>query len=141
MKIFNIGPLELLLIVTIALIFLGPEGMLNTAKQVSKIIRQLIKSPLWASIMDTSKEIREMPRKLMEETGLDKSFDEITRLKSSAEEEISSIGDHFEGQIEYGLDPIQFPEREIGSLEEPIHPVIADLDSEPDPPIDPEDKL
>lgn len=86
MEIFNVGPLELLFIFVIALIFLGPEGMKKYAKVIGREVSKLIKSPLWASFRETTQEIRELPRKLMREAGIEESMKEISKLKDSAVE-------------------------------------------------------
>lgn len=121
MKVFNIGPMELLIIVTIALIFLGPEGMVSASKSIAKEIRKLITSPIWASIMDTSKEIREIPKKFLQESGLDESIKEFSQIKSETEKEIFSIGKQFQGHVEHQLDAVPFPELPIEDLEQPTN--------------------
>lgn len=80
MEIFNIGPLELLLILTIALIVLGPEEMVRTGRKLAKSISKFIKSPIWRSLVDTSQEIRELPKKLMKEAELDQTAEELNRM-------------------------------------------------------------
>ena len=81
MELFNIGPLELIFILVIALIVLGPEEMVNTARKISNGIVKLIRSPLWASLMDTTQEIRSLPRKFLRESGLDENIKEISRMR------------------------------------------------------------
>ena len=45
-EIFNIGPLEILFIVILALLILGPQDMVKTARSIGKLIRKVVRSPL-----------------------------------------------------------------------------------------------
>ena len=75
MEVFGVGPLELLLIFLIALILLGPKDMVNSAKKLANWIRNLRESDLWK----TTKEISDMPKKIMKETGLE---DELSKMRN-----------------------------------------------------------
>ena len=83
MEIFNIGPLELLFIFIIALILLGPEEMVKSGRRLAIGLRKIIRSPFWASVMDTTKEIKNLPRKFIQETGLDEDLKEISKAKNT----------------------------------------------------------
>ncbi|MEJ5313998.1 MULTISPECIES: hypothetical protein [Anaerolinea] len=79
MQILNIGPLELIIIFLIMFILLGPEGMIKTARQIGTWIRKVIQSPIWRDIMGYSQEIRELPTKIVRETGLEEDLEEIRK--------------------------------------------------------------
>lgn len=87
MKILNIGILELILILVLALIVLGPDGIVKTARSLGRTIRKVIRSPIWSMMIDTQRELREMPTKLVREAGLEEDLAEIRRTSR----EISSI--------------------------------------------------
>lgn len=87
MEIFNIGPLELVFILLLALIVLGPDEMIKTGRSIARGIRKFIRSPLWKSLLNTSQEIRELPRKLIREAGIEESMEEFSQLKRSPLEE------------------------------------------------------
>lgn len=84
MEIFGIGPMEFLLIVVIMLIVLGPKEMVNTAYKAGRLIRTIIQSPMWKSMMNASREIREMPTRLVRESGLDNEIQELRYQTRSA---------------------------------------------------------
>jgi Sec-independent protein translocase protein TatA len=88
MELFGVGPLEFLLIVLIMLLLLGPKEMVLTARKIGKFIRQLVKSPIWGEVMETSREIRELPTKLVSDTGLEEDFAQIKRDTSTALNEV-----------------------------------------------------
>ncbi len=79
MQVLGIGALELVFILIIALLVFGPRGMISTAKQAGEIIRKLVRSPLWHDVVDTSREIRELPGKLAREAGVEKELDLLRR--------------------------------------------------------------
>jgi len=79
MQLLGIGPLELLLIAVIAVIVLGPKGMVSGAREAAKAIRKIIHSPIWHDIVDTSREIREFPQKLAREAGIEKDLEDLRR--------------------------------------------------------------
>lgn len=88
MEIFGIGPLEFLLIVLIMLLLLGPKEMVQTARKVGKFIRQLVKSPIWGEVMETSREIRQLPNKLVQESGLEEDFAKIQKDTTTALQDV-----------------------------------------------------
>ncbi len=80
MELFNVGPLELVVIFIIALLLLGPERMTTTTRSLGKWIYRMVRSPYWTSIMDTSRELRDLPTKIVREAGLEESLKEINEL-------------------------------------------------------------
>ena len=80
MEIFNVGPLELGLILILALIVLGPDGMVKTSRQVARWISKIIKSPIWKELISTSDEIRSIPQKFVKEANLENSLQEISKF-------------------------------------------------------------
>ena len=79
MQFLGIGPLEFLLIIVIAIIVLGPKGMVKAARETGKMIRKLIRSPLWRDVMDTSREIRDLPNKIAREAGIEEDLEDLRR--------------------------------------------------------------
>jgi sec-independent protein translocase protein TatB len=81
MEILGIGMPELIFIVVIALIVLGPKDMQKAGKTIGKWMRDLVTSDGWKIFQQTSREIRTLPTKLMRE----------------ANEELNKIGDEISG--------------------------------------------
>ena len=79
MQLVGVGPLELVFIAVIAVIVLGPKGMVSGAREAGKAIRKIIHSPIWREVVDTSREIREFPRKLAREAGIEKDLEDLRR--------------------------------------------------------------
>jgi len=87
--IFNIGPLEFILILLVAIIVLGPERMVIGARSLGRWIYKLVRSPTWRAIMSTSQEIRDLPNKIVRESGLEESLKEVQSVSTDLHDEIS----------------------------------------------------
>ena len=88
MEFLGIGPLELLLIIVIAIIVLGPKGMIKAAHEMGVLIRKVARSPLWRDVMDTSREIRDIPQKIVREAGIEDDLEELRRTTQGTISEI-----------------------------------------------------
>lgn len=83
MEFLGIGPLELLFIFLIALIILGPKDIIKTSKTVGRTLRKIVTSPQWRTINQTSREIRNLPNRLIREAGLEEEVQQIKQLQQS----------------------------------------------------------
>jgi sec-independent protein translocase protein TatB len=70
MEILGIGPLELLFILLIALILLGPNDMVKAGRALGRLMRKTILSP---TFLDMQRTIRNLPNELMRQAGLEES--------------------------------------------------------------------
>jgi len=71
MEILGIGPSELVFIIIIALIVLGPKDMQKAGKTMGRWLNDLVRSDGWKAFQQTSKEIRNLPTKLMREANME----------------------------------------------------------------------
>lgn len=71
MDIFGIGPLELIFILVIMLIVLGPEDMVKTGRTLGLSIRKLLNSPLWRTMQNTTRDLTRLSNTLLQESGLE----------------------------------------------------------------------
>ena len=92
MEILGVGPLELLLILVIALIVMGPSDMVKAGRTIGKFLRQVVTSPTWRAVTQTSSEIRKLPNRLIREAGLEKDIDSIKELGKQS----NNLGSDFE---------------------------------------------
>ena len=75
MELFGIGIFEVLLIMLIALIFLGPQDTIKAGRNLGRAVRRFFSSEEWRALLEASREIRTIPEKLLEDTGLDSPED------------------------------------------------------------------
>lgn len=71
MDILGIGPAEIVLIVIVALIFLGPKDLAKTGRSVGRFLRKVITSPEWRSMRTIGREISDLPTRLIREAGIE----------------------------------------------------------------------
>lgn len=83
MSVFGIGPMELIFIIIIMILVLGPKNMVTTAQKLGSTLRKIVKSPMWATVMDTSREIREIPTRLIREAGIEEDLKNIKTTTDS----------------------------------------------------------
>jgi Sec-independent protein translocase protein TatA len=81
MQIFgSIGTSEILLVLILMIILLGPQKMVEGAKDLGKTIRKVTRSQFWKDVKQTSREIRDIPKKIMEEADIEDDVKEIKNV-------------------------------------------------------------
>ena len=71
MEFLGIGPSELVFIVIIAIIILGPKDMQKAGKTVGRWLNHFVRSDGWKALQRASREIRNLPTTLMREANMD----------------------------------------------------------------------
>lgn len=77
MEFLNIGPIELLIIVLVMFVLLGPKEMLNTSRRAGKLVRDVTRSSYWKQIWGITQDIRELPQKMMDDADLTETMADI----------------------------------------------------------------
>ena len=90
MDIFGIGAPELIFIVIIALIVLGPKDMQKAGKTIGKWLRDTVTSDGWKLFQQTTRELRTLPTRLVREAN-----DELNTA-------INPAGDRLSTQVQFG---------------------------------------
>ncbi len=92
MEVFGIGPLELVSILLIVFIVMGPGDMVKMGGTLGRALRNFRNSDLWGSFNDATQQLRELPRNLMREAGME----EVDALRRDIQGEI----DQQKGQLD-----------------------------------------
>jgi len=71
MEILGIGPPELIFIILIAIIVLGPKEMQNAGRTVGRWLNRLVNSEGWMYMKDTTQALRGLPGKWMREANME----------------------------------------------------------------------
>ena len=90
MQIFGVGPLELLLILVLALVIMGPQDMVGTARKLGGWIYRVVRSPTWRAIINTSQDLRDLPNKIVREAGLEDAIKEIKQTANEVKSEMDA---------------------------------------------------
>lgn len=94
MEILGIGPLELLFILLIALIILGPGDMVKAGRTIGRFLRKVITSPEWQTVQKASRELRYLPNRLMREASMEdlqKDLSDINKIGGQISSEIKKV--------------------------------------------------
>ena len=71
MEILGVGPSELIFIILIAIIVLGPRDMQKAGRMIGHWLNRLTKSEGWKMMQDTSRDLRDLPNKLMRDANME----------------------------------------------------------------------
>jgi Sec-independent protein translocase protein TatA len=103
MRLFNIGLPELVFIVLLTFIVLGPQRAVEAAGNLGRWIRKVIKSPFWRDLVSTSNDLKDIPRKIMDDAEIQKTLDDIdrsTRIGKSKLDRATTQNETKKGEIE-----------------------------------------
>lgn len=78
MELFGVGPLELLLVVLLALVLFGPKDIANNARSAGRFLNRLYKSEGWRTMTQASSALRNLPNRLAREAELEQ-LDQVRR--------------------------------------------------------------
>jgi sec-independent protein translocase protein TatB len=136
MEIFGIGPLELLFILLIALIVLGPGDMVKAGRTLGRFLRKIITSPEWRTVQKASRELRYLPNKLMREASIEdlsKDLSDINKIGGQINSEIKKM----EVDLSSWTTPPELTEikSDLNDLKE-NSPTTSDSQTKPDQPND-----
>jgi Sec-independent protein translocase protein TatA len=88
MNFFGVGPLELLFILIIVIIVVGPRDITKTARTLGRAINRIYRSELWQILTETGQTLRNLPDRLAKEARLE-DLDAIGDPFKETREEIS----------------------------------------------------
>ena len=86
MEILNVGPMELLLILFLAFVVMGPEGMVDAAGKLGRTIRKIINSSIWKEITGSYRDLSDFSEEIIRNTGLEEGVNEINELNNAVVE-------------------------------------------------------
>jgi len=71
MQFLGISPTELIFIVIILFIVLGPQDLVKVGSSLGRSIRKLRESGAWKTMTDATRQLRELPQTLARQAGVD----------------------------------------------------------------------
>lgn len=110
MEFLNLGLGEIVLIVVLALIILGPGNMVKTAREAGAFIRRITKSPYWQELWVTSRELNEIPKILAREAKLEETIKDLNLETKEIRSTVSSSVTELIKQVE---EPINILDKDI----------------------------
>jgi Sec-independent protein translocase protein TatA len=113
MQILNVGIWEIFFVLLIMLIVLGPDNMMKSARELGRFISRVTKSPMWATMLSTSREIRELPTRIVREAGMEETLKEI-------EQESGVLTQEVKGEIALAMDQVDTVDQEFQTVTDDI---------------------
>jgi Sec-independent protein translocase protein TatA len=71
MEFLGVGPLEILLVVLLAIVLFGPRDIVRNARNAGRTLNRLYKSEAWRTMNQASNALRNLPNRLAREAELD----------------------------------------------------------------------
>ena len=91
MNFLGVGPLELVLLILIALVVLGPEDIVKVSKKMGAWIRKARRSETWENVVKISDEVKKIPQNFMEESGMENIKDDLRKTGNDIKESFVDI--------------------------------------------------
>lgn len=125
MSLFGIGPLELLLIMIIALGLVRPHDIGKATRSLGRFLNQLYHSEIWRALTQASHTLRELPTSLAQEAAVQEL------------DEVSKTVNQFDAEVTQGVSELN---EEIKSLKTPSSQVaLSNTETPSQPEQSPED--
>ena len=84
MEFLGVGPMELFFILILALIILGPKDIVKAGRTLGRWMRTIVTSSGWRAVTQTSRELRDLPTRLMRDAGIEDEMKQIQDLSKTA---------------------------------------------------------
>ena len=129
MEIFGIGASELVFILLIAIIVLGPKDMQKAGRTIGRFLNQLVRSDSWRIFQRTSNELRNLPRNLMREANME--LQDVDReIRRTIDPRQAPSAEARSAPVEPKVDSPQLDEVKNSNREEPASstPIENDAD-------------
>src|SRR3972149_207025 len=89
LDLFGVGPLELLLVVLLALVLFGPKDIANNARSAGRFLNRLYKSEGWRTMTQAPAALRNLPNRLAREAELEQ-VDQVRRDEAGPERPLAT---------------------------------------------------
>ncbi|MBN2556741.1 MAG: hypothetical protein JXA97_12445 [Anaerolineales bacterium] len=118
MSFLGIGPLELLFVVLIAVILVGPRDLGKGARSAGRLLNRIYRSDTWKALTQMSGSIRDLPAKLAREAEVEE-LDELRRTAGDVRNVLKGNLDGLKSELRELDDTI---EPNLSVKVEPSHP-------------------
>ena len=79
MDLLGVGPLELIFVLIIVILVIGPKDLGKTAKTLGRFLNRVYKSDEWKALTEASRTLRTLPNRLAREAELE----DLNKIKES----------------------------------------------------------
>jgi sec-independent protein translocase protein TatB len=93
MEFLGIGPLELVLIIILAMVLIGPRDMAKVGRDAGRFLNRVYRSPTWRTMNEASRELRNLPNRLAREAELDTLQRDLDQVGRGLQDDVKAAGD------------------------------------------------
>jgi sec-independent protein translocase protein TatB len=93
MNFLGVGPLELILVIVLALVVVGPRDLAKLGRDAGRFLNRLYRSPAWRTMNEASRELRNLPNRLAREAELDTLKRDLEQTGKTIQADVQSAGD------------------------------------------------
>ena len=93
MDFLGIGITELVAILLIVFLVMGPQDLVKIGGTLGRALRNLRKSDTWRAVQDASRQLRELPETLAREAGIDDLKETQRELNAEIKEQKEALQD------------------------------------------------
>ncbi len=86
MELLGIGPLELVTILLIVLLVIGPKDLEKTARTLGRGLNGIVKSDIFHTVQQMGRELQKLPTELMREANLEESKKDLEQLGNDVQQ-------------------------------------------------------
>jgi sec-independent protein translocase protein TatB len=93
MDFLGVGPLELILVIILALVVIGPRDLAKLGRDAGRFLNRLYRSPAWRTMNEASRELRNLPNRLAREADLDTLKRELEQAGQTLKDDLQAAGE------------------------------------------------
>lgn len=112
MDLLGIGASELLLILLIVILVIGPRDIGKTARSIGRFLNRLYKSEEWRTLLEASRTLRTLPNRLAREAQLEE-LKEIEESLKEAKNEIEKAQKDLQEDLQKETKTIEQTQKEL----------------------------
>lgn len=99
MEFLGIGPTELILIIILALVLVGPRDLAKFGRDAGLFLNKLYRSQTWRTMNQASREIRNLPTRLAREAELDTVKRDLEQAGKSLQDSVKGASQALEKDV------------------------------------------
>jgi len=99
MEFLGIGPTELILVIILALVLVGPRDLAKFGREAGRFLNKLYHSPTWRTMNEASREIRNLPTRLAREAELDTVKRDLEQAGKGLQDSVKAAADGLEKDV------------------------------------------
>lgn len=135
MEFLGIGPTELILVIILALVLVGPRDLAKFGRDAGRFLNKLYRSQTWRTMNEASREIRNLPTRLAREAELDTVKRDLEQAGKGLQDAVKAAGEGLEKDVKSAGEGMQAwtpsPQPAPASLRPPVPPSPVPAGSAP----------